>query len=122
MQSLTATIVLLCMGVAANQLPIMWVGYSTWDLGYAKQNCVNPKSNCNGSCQLKKDYTDVSKSTEPSTDLPTSVVIGIRDLGTMMPSQITHILPDVQINTTMFINRESYYPPVDILPPFTPPK
>lgn len=122
MRSLTATIVLLCLGVAANQLPLMWVGYSTWDLAYAKQHCINPNTSCNGSCQLKKVFAEIKSQAEDDRHIPISVLINVQELGTMFIDYCTTVFDPLVPLYAITARLDLPYTATAIEPPFTPPK
>ena len=54
----SAIVLLIAMGLITNQLPLLWLSYSTAQAEYAIENCESPDTSCQGSCTMDRDFSE----------------------------------------------------------------
>ncbi len=80
MKRLLAITLLMTMGLIANQLPILWTSYQTYNQRYATFYCVNPGTSCQGSCTMKREFLERSAPAAEAGGIPSTVMMDARDL------------------------------------------
>ena len=80
MQRLVSISLLLVMGLIANQLPILWTSYQTYNQRYATFYCVNPGTSCNGSCTMQREFLERTMPEDASGKIPPRVLTSTNEL------------------------------------------
>ncbi len=76
-------LLLTTMGVISHQLPLVWLSYKTVNARYATFYCVNPGTDCHGSCTIKRSYSQL-RTPERSGQLPRFVMENIQELSSFL--------------------------------------
>ena len=89
----TAIVILASMGLIVNQLPAIWLSYKTINSRYATMFCVNPDTDCNGTCAAKRSFIESRMtSEEPSGRIPSSVVVDVDELSPYTVEQLSPLI------------------------------
>lgn len=70
----SAIALLVAMGLITNQLPLLWLSYSTTQSNYAIENCESPKTSCHGSCTMERDFVETAKTADDGGQSPVTVI------------------------------------------------
>ena len=116
----TAIMLLLAMGMIANQLPMVWLSYKTVSSRYATFYCVNPDTDCNGSCSMKRTFIETQTSDEEG-QIPQSVVNTVQELSPYLSWANTQKLL-TSSTTTLPHHHTTALASCLHLPPLPPPK
>ena len=113
---------LMVMGLIANQLPILWMSYQTYNQRYATFYCVNPGTSCHGSCTMQREFLERSTAADQTGTIPMSVLSEARDL-----SPATLLTPAVTPTTDEYGRSPSHYDADAVIvrsqrPPTPPPR
>ena len=83
----SAIALLIAMGLITNQLPLLWLSYSTAQAEYAIENCESPDTSCHGSCTMDRDFVE---STEPASEGGQDPVTVIETETNLFPYVVPH--------------------------------
>jgi hypothetical protein len=91
----SVAIAILCtMGLAANHLPLLWMSYLSYNARYATFYCINPRTDCHGSCTMGRSYVDAQRSLgEQNTHMPSTVVESVSELSNFLAFELDMPLP-----------------------------